>query len=253
MKIILFIFFIFFQMLPSFSNPVSDERLSCSPAPEFSKPRSMETLVPILKEQNIEILKANSVKTENIEKFLFELNKFPDPIMGEMLARKVRIRIMEGSGVGIDPELIELDDGNDPRQKGDSRQWVNIPGAGGLVDENFNIPTRIAINHLYQNHGASNLFLHEHAHTMDSLYGENGVSNSAQWRNLILRNQKVNSFTKQICGEYCLGREEERFAELFAYYHNCEATKNHLEREIPEVAKFFKNLTSIQSIIDKKN
>lgn len=248
----LFIIFTLMLILPAFSNSGSETRYTCPNAPEFIKSRSMETLAPLLKEKNIEILTGNSVKPENIEKFLHEFHKFPDPLIQEMISRKARVRIMEGSGVGIDRELIELSDESDPRQKGDNRQWINIPGAGGLIDDYFNIPTRIAINHLYQNHGATNLFLHEHAHTMDSLYGENSISNSTQWRSLVSSNPKIISFTKGICGKYCLDREEERFAELFAYYHNCKATKDHLEKELPVVAHFFKNMTSVISIVDKK-
>lgn len=248
----LFIILTLLRILPALSNPESEIRYTCPNAPEFFKTRSMETLALVLKEKNIEILSGNSVKPENIEKFLYEFNKFPLPLLQEMISRKARVRIMESSGVGIDKELIELNDESDPRQKGDHRQWINIPGAGGLVDDYFNIPTRIAINHLYQNHSATNLVLHEHAHTMDSLYGENAISNSTTWRSLVSSNPKINPFTIGICGKYCLEREEERFAELFAYYHNCKATKDHLEKELPVVAHFFKNMTSVISIINKK-
>lgn len=218
----------------------------CPQIPEVTNPRSLSELQAELKANNIEILEGNSIAPANVERFLEEYKKFPAPLKQEMIGRGARIRLMEGTGVGIDPSLTAT-----VTTEG-TRQWINVPGSGGEVSTRFNIPTRIAINHLYDNHGASNLFLHEHAHTLDSLYGTHGVSQSQAWKSLIAREPNSSSFTLNICGQYCLEREEERFAELFSYYFACESTKEHMKQEVPAIAEFFERLTSIDDLLEGK-
>jgi hypothetical protein len=151
---------------------------------------------------------------------------------------------MEGTGVGIDPSLTAT------KTTEGTREWINVPGSGGESISGSNVPTRFAVNHLYENHGASNLVLHEHAHTLDSIYERQGVSKSKVWMNLMNSSTAPKEFTLEICGQYCMDREEERFAELFAYYFACEATRKHLEEEVPAVAEFFSKLTNVKSVMD---
>lgn len=216
----------------------------CPQVPEVTNPRSLAELQSELSANKIEVLEGNTVSPANVERFLREYKKFPEPLKQEMIERGARIRLMEGTGVGIDPSLLAT-----TTTEG-TRQWIDVPGSGGEVSRHHNIPTRIAINHLYEKHGASNLFLHEHAHTLDSLYGVHGVSKSQPWKNLMAIEPKSTSFVMAICGQYCLDREEERFAELFSYYFACEATKEHMRQEVPAIAKFFDNLTSIDDLLN---
>lgn len=219
-------------------------RRSCPQAAVPNPAPTMEQLAPKLRQNRIEILKDNSVSAPNVSKFLTEYEKFPQSLRNEMIQRRARIRLMEGTGVGIDPSMTAT-----VTTEG-TRQWVDVPGAGGEVSPDFNIPTRIAVNHLYDKHGASNLVLHEHAHTLDSVHGRHSVSRSQVWMNLMNTTPKSAEFTKEICGQYCLDREEERFAELFSYYFACEDTRKHLEQEVPAIAEFFNKLTNVKSVID---
>lgn len=219
-------------------------RRSCPEAAEPNPVPTLDSLRPKMRANNITIMDNNTVQPSNVARFLTEYDKFPEPLRTEMVGRGARIRLMEGTGVGIDPSLTAT------RTTEGTRNWVDVPGSGGQINGGYNIPTRIAVNHLYDKHGASNLILHEHAHTLDSIYGLQAVSNSAVWRNLMSTTPKSADFTRSICGQYCLDREEERFAELFAYYFNCDATRQHLEAEVPEIAAFFSKLVDVKSVVD---
>lgn len=219
----------------------------CNHEPLPSPEPTMESLQPKLSSNNIEILRGNTVSPGNTARFLTEYEKFPAPLRAEMVSRGAKIRLMEGTGVGIDPSLTAT-----TTTEG-TRQWVNVPGSGGEIAGGRNTPTRIAINHLYDNHGSSNLVLHEHAHTLDSIYGSQAVSKSDVWKNLMASTPKTTEFTRTICGQYCLDREEERFAELFSYYLACPASREHLEQELPAVADFFSKMSNVKAIVDGKD
>lgn len=116
-------------------------------------------------------------------------------------------------------------------------------------------PTRIVVDKLYtdqslktRSHGSVNLFLHEHAHSLDSLYSANGVSHSKEWQK-IAQSDKAQLYMSAVCLEpsYCKNNINESFAELFAYYHACESSRQHMERNAPEIANYFKNLTRIKA------
>lgn len=61
---------------------------------------------------------------------------------------------------------------------------------------------------------------------------------------------KHHEFARLMNGDYTGNHSEEAFAELFAYYFNCEATKKHMEEEAPGLAAFFQNLTSVKDLLD---
>ncbi len=223
-------------------------RKTCPETPLPTSPRSMEELAPTLRANNIEILDGNTVNSANVERFLTEYNKMPQQFRSELITGGARIRIMEGSGVGIDPSLTAT------HTVEGKREWINVPGGGGLITENFNIPTRLAINHLYHNHGASNLVLHEHAHTLDSLYGEHALSSSPTWSRLMDNSPRAREFLNVLCSEqYCTpDKPVEAFAELFSYYYACEDTRSHMEAIVPEIADFFRNFNSARDMLDGK-
>lgn len=130
------------------------------------------------------------------------------------------------------------------------KDWTNVKPKP-VVDEN---PTRIVVNEMYpdqttyhRSHGSVNLFLHEHAHSLDSIYAYSGVSSGPEWQALA-RDPEIREYMKTAClaSDYCLNNDNEAFAELFAYYHSCSASRSHMERNAPALADYFKNLTRIK-------
>jgi hypothetical protein len=219
-------------------------RRSCPEAVVPDPAPTLESLQPKFAPNNIEVMRGSTVTGANVSRFLTEYEKFPQYLRTEMVGRGAKIRLMEETGVGRDPSMTAT------RTTEGTRDWVDVPGSGGEAIRGSNVPTRIAVNHLYENHGASNLVLHEHAHTLDSIYERQGVSKSKVWMNLMNSSTATREFTLEICGQYCMDREEERFAELFAYYFACEASRKHLEEEVPAVAEFFSKLTNVKSVMD---
>ena len=185
------------------------------------------------------IRKSPGMTRTQIEQFLFEYDKFPQDLKQEMNKEGASIHLLSGEGVTVDDSW-----GSSMFTK-DGRDWSKVPGSGGSVYSYPKNPTRIVVNHLYDRHGSINLVLHEHAHTLDHLYSEKDVSDSAGWKNL--HNDPDNqNVMRGLCGYYCITDVRESFAELFAYYHSCETTKQHLAEVLPSVATFIKNLTSVK-------
>lgn len=247
MKGIAFLIFLLVQSVSAQTTTAAGPRRSCPETPAPATPRSLAELDPILRANNIEILQGNTVTPSNVERFLVEYNKMPQSLRSEMISRRAGIRLMEGSGVGIDSSLTAT------HTQGGDRQWINVPGSGGLITEHHNIPTRLAINHLYDHsHGASNLVLHEHAHTLDSIYGEHALSSSPAFRNLLSSSPRASEFLNVLCVDgYCAPEKPvEAFAELFAYYYGCQETKAHMEEVVPEIAAFFQNFNSASALLN---
>lgn len=253
---ILFLFMISAAMAQT-TVPVGLKR-ACAPAQVPSPSRSLNELTPILEANNVEILSGNTVQSGNVESFLAEYNKMPESLRNEMITRGAGIRIMEGSGIGIDSSMTATRTTEDLDGDGEGdRDWMFVPGGGGFVNRHHNIPTRLAINHLYSTHGnhghgATNLVLHEHAHTLDSIYGDHSLSSSEPFRRLLRETPRGAEFLNMLCtGGYCSPSQPiEAFAELFAYYHNCELTRTHMEQVAPEFANFFRNLSSARDLLN---
>lgn len=214
-------------------------RMSCPVVIETS-PQTFEEHSQYLVDHSIMV--KGSVELNNLNQFISEYKKFPAHLASEMKRKGTKIHIMEGNGITVDPTWI---------QEGhtiDGRNWDNVPGGAGTPGQT---PTRITINQLYKKHGSINLFLHEHAHTMDRMFRENLFSHSNTWDKLINRNE-VTHFLNQICGSYCVNNTIEGFAELFAYYYACEASKQDLKENLPDIAAFFDNLKSIRKFKRKE-
>lgn len=141
------------------------------------------------------------------------------------------------------------------------RQWDVVSGAGGVFMDSSNIsPTRIVINRMYVSkhretdgtlserpQGATNLFLHEHGHALDNLYGHHTISSSRAWKHA-MEDSLSQAFLPKIFSRYESDHEEEGFAEIFSYYHACEASRKQLEENAPALANFIKNLTSVKDL-----
>lgn len=221
----------------------TETRKSCPAPVSNAGTKSLADYSAELQANNISVVGGNTVQPANVDVFLQHYNKFPAPLRSEMVQRGARISIMEGEGVKTDPSFTFA-------QTWDGRDWSKVPGSGGEVSQHHNIPTRIVVNSLYHNHGSTDLLLHEHAHTLDSLYGRHGVSESPAWSNIMAADPSHLGLASLLCGTYCSDHPEEAFAELFAYYFACDATKQHMEEKAPQLADFFKNLTSVRDLLD---
>lgn len=166
--------------------------------------------------------------------FSQEIRLFPEPLMEEMLSKGAKITLIEGRGVTEDPTFRGS-------TTFDGRSWHDVPGSGG--NPAHRIPTRIVVNRLNYN-GSANLFLHEHAHALNSLYRSQGLTNSRAWKELIARNPEARAFLYETCGSYCQTNDDETFAELFAIYHA--GGRRQMEMRAPEMAEFFRTLRSVK-------
>ncbi len=186
-------------------------------------------------------LKSNRIKMKTeidhafVARFLNEYKKFPNNLRLKMIEVGAVIHLIQGNGVSDDPTW------NGGKKTFDGRPWSDVPGGGGIPELKKKFPTRIVVNHLYDRHGSSNLFLHEHAHSLDRIRMDSPISSSIDWKE-VTQTQDVQKFLKVICGTYCVENANEGFAELFAYYHACTATKKDVEMYLPEVAKYISNL-----------
>lgn len=220
------------------SNAFADmQRLRCPQASEVITPtgKTVEDYADYLKANNMTAKTELSV--DFLEEFIFEYEKFPLPLREELVSNRTKINLMEGDGVTVDPTW------SGGTRTFDGREWKYVPGAGGRPGGS---PTRVVINHLYENHGSVNLVLHEHGHTLDDLYKSNVVSKSKTWKGMLEANPQAKEFLGVICGAYCQDNLNEGFAELFAYYHACPETREQVEAELPEFATFLAELNSIK-------
>lgn len=138
-----------------------------------------------------------------------------------------------------------------------ARQWDTVSGAGGVFTGGVaTSPTRIVLNRMYfsahreadgkvsynRMQGATNLFLHEQAHSMDNIYGAHTISHSEDWLK-VMQDPAVKAYLPKIFSSYETDHAEEGFAEAFSYYHSCEASRSQMEKEAPLLAAYFKEFS----------
>ena len=221
------------------------QKVSCPISLAPTTVRSLAELNTILKENKINLVSGADPK--NIEAFLIEFYKFPANLRKKISDAGIKINLMEGEGVTVDPSWKTSET---EKQKAENalkmldRDWNTTPGSGG----NKSSPTRIVINHLHERHGASNLFLHEHAHALDSMKKNKGISDSPEWK-AIMAAPNFSKFSTAVCGNYC-ELPDEAFAEMFSYYNACPASKKQLESEVPELAKYLKDMIGEEPVVE---
>lgn len=196
-----------------------------------------------LLEQNKILLATPNIDERDLEDFITEFNKFPAILHQEMIKKGGKINLIHGDGVTADPTW------NAGKKTFDGRGWEHVPGSGGAPYAK--IPTRIVVNHLYDNHGSVNLVLHEHGHTLDNTYKDRGVSSSHAWKELMANNPEIKDYLHR-CGNYCNNNENERFAELLSFYYHSEESRLDLEIKFPEIAQFFKEFVNIKDVTYSK-
>ena len=252
------------------TDPSKFKKLSCPHAPVEGLGASLEELEPDLTKYGIEMVGDSSPSPENVRQFIAEVKKFPESLFQELKDKGAKIRIFEGEGVTVDKtfplQIANAGVAFANRQVASTEGWDKIPGSGGSVaPEGAKEPTRIAVNHLYDRHGSSNLVLHEHAHNLDSIYGRHTISNSAIWHQMFSGpdKDKIQTLLTAICSNnYCSGEgktdDEKReaamaegFAELFAYYHSCDKAKESVKRFVPDLAEFFEKLKNVKEFVEK--
>lgn len=183
------------------------------------------------------LLKTASVEQKYLVQFAFEFAKIPRELRIKLVGGNGRTHLIQGNGVPEDPTWDSLES-----TTSDGRLWSSLPGSGGMPT--YGVPTRIVVNRIYEGTGAVNLVLHEHAHAIDSLSSYNGISNSKEWKQLFANNIQFKRFLGEICGSYCAESSSEAFAETFAFYYACEATRQTLQSRVLEIAEFMKHLPS---------
>ncbi len=236
--------------------PASVRRRRCALPPMTGPAPDIATLMPILAQNNIQIVAGTLTDTRQLQRFLDDFNRFPQPLREEMKRNGSQINLIIGQGVSEDPSWqAEASRGTSPQEwvnTHDGRSWSTIPGSGGSLGR-YGTPTRIVINRLYEGHGATSLFLHEYGHTLDSMYGEHAIARSQIWRDAIARDTRSTEFLTALCpANYCAdpAHPEESFAELFAYYHACSETKDHLREIMPNISQLFDRLTNVRDFLD---
>ncbi len=222
------------SIAPAFAMSV---RINCPKPAEVTFPTEQETY-DYLRTQRIDLLNDEKITLTEISQFLGSFARFPSQLHQNIVESGGSILLINGAGVTEDPAWNKADiltvEG--------TRNWSDIPGSGG--SPKHSIPTRMVVNHLYDGHGAIDLFLHEHAHTLDAVYGDSTISKSKTWTDVIAAEPNVREFLSAVCAlEYCNTYHREAFADLFTNYHACPESRAQMEREIPLVADFFSKLT----------
>jgi hypothetical protein len=255
--------------LPPYQRPAVLPRIHCNNPRELSNERaSGDDHAAFLRENNVTITRSiqNPV---HLDQFVRELRRFPEPLRRELVSQGARIHILHGNSVAEDPSWTEERNRAPAAQRANwdaasaGRSWAasfdangrllrpGVVGSGGNVAPGTAItPTRIVVNHLYHNHGSSNLVLHEYAHALDTLYGTHSISSSRRWQQAVRNSPGLMEFVRRYWHAGTTADAPiELFAELFAYYHSCPEAKQQLENEFRPVADFFRNLTSVRELL----
>jgi len=120
----------------------------------------------------------------------------------------------------------------------DGRQWSDVPavtanprrwGAGiWILSKKLHLP------------GSENLFQHEFAHALDWLINDDRFTSAVLWKAFV-KEESTKKFLEKICGDYCLEQDDEAFAEIYAFYYSCEASRNYMLKAIPA----FENILNV--------
>lgn len=217
------------------SSAFAAERIRCAPVSDVvPEGRSLDHYKSFFILNKI--IAKTDLSVNYVEQFKNEFEKFPQSLRIELTNAGNKIHIMEGSGVTVDPTWEPTHE-----KTFDGRPWSEVPGGGGSTAKGYKkSPTRVVINHLYDNHGSANMLLHEHGHSLDSIRSRHGISNSDTWKALLQEEPQIQTFLTEICGKYCTENLEEGFAELFANYHGCKESRIQMQTEVPRAAEFFR-------------
>ncbi len=217
------------------------KRIKCA-IPQYD-PMSHEEILNYFSANKINLLNPELMSDAELNSFFSSYLRFPENFRSEIIKAGGNVLLIHGRGVSQDPKWpisqVKTVEGK--------RTWDEIPGGGGFPPQG--VPTRIVINRLVEpNQGPTDLFLHEHGHTLDSIYGEATISNSAQWKTAMSEEPNLKDFLYVLSPDgYDYIYPKETFAELFDQYYACNETRIQMETEIPRMAQFFRELTSLES------
>lgn len=199
---------------------------------------SRDEMLVYLHGNKVKLLNAEQINDQDLSLFLGSFERFPKQLHNNIINEGGSVLLLNGTGVSEDPNW----DRNDTHTVDEKRLWTTIPGSGGFPQDH--VPTRIVINRLKEGHGSVNLYLHEHGHTLDAIYGEATISKSQGWLTAMAATPNLTDFLNVWSPDgYNSKFPLETFAELFAQYHACDESRVQMETHIPLIADFFKNLT----------
>ncbi|MFL5784676.1 MAG: anthrax toxin lethal factor-related metalloendopeptidase [Bacteriovoracaceae bacterium] len=242
------------QVVPQ-RAPQGLQRVTCAADRQSQTLPTPEEIQQAMSQYNIRVV-VGSPTTQQLQAFIAEFNRFPQSLRDEMKNRGSQINLIVGNGVSEDPSWSAQRSRASASQRGtydrthDGRDQSTVPGAGGSLF-GMKTPTRIVVNRLDYG-GSASLFLHEYGHTLDNMYGEHRITRSVGWQQALAIDRQSTQFLNTICADnYCTNPSypEEGFAELFAYYHACATTRTQMEKEMPAVSAFFRNLTNARNYL----
>lgn len=234
--------FFFIMALITTSALAEVKRIEC--AKPSLPPMSREEMNALLIEQKVSFLDEAAVTDEELRDFLKSFIRFPTNLQRELVKFGGRVLLIHGKGVSEDPDWKSASS----KTIEGKREWSDVPGAGGFPPTKT--PTRIVVNRLSEeNQGPADLFLHEHAHTLDSIFGERTISKSAAWLSALRATPNLKAFLDVWSPDsYNTTYPKETFAELFDQYYACDETREQIERELPAIAEFFKNFDTVNGL-----
>lgn len=188
-----------------------------------------------------DFLKANKItfvtagsQQGDIKKFTDEYKKIPAALREEMIKQGGSVLLINGDSVADDPNWNSEND--------ESSEGVVAVGGEPFAQ----IPSRFVINKLNENQESVNIVLHEAAHALNSTYKKEGVSSAKAWTDLMKKYTADKAAIEELCSTYCDQGASEAFAEYFAQYYNSAPSRAKVELITPDIATFFKNLTSVK-------
>lgn len=215
--------------IPADSSELCDEAPTDFGSAGF---KSEAELQSFLAENKVD--QVNPIALSHLVQFSYELKKMPAATRRYLAKLDARYRILSGKGVSEDPEFKWT-------KTSDTRYYAGVAGAASAW-------TWTVVNKLYSGSGI-NLVLHERAHTVDA-WGVPGLGSSAPWFKLssspeweaITKEDGVyRDIANRACGEYCNQSPREGFAEVYAMYHACPASRALVQRS-PRLVQFFESI-----------
>jgi hypothetical protein len=217
------------------------KRITCA-IPKYD-PMTREDTLRYFKTNKINLLNPELMSDAELNSFFGSYLRFPENFRNEILKAGGNVLLIHGNGVSEDPKWPK----SNVKTVEGKRTWDTIAGGGGFPPQG--VPTRIVINRLVEtNQGPADLFLHEHGHSLDSIFGEGTISNSEQWKTAMSEEPNLKDFLYVLSPDgYDYIYPKETFAELFDQYYACDETRIQMETEIPRIAQFFHEFTSLES------
>ena len=194
---------------------------------------SSAELTTFMTNNNFTNVEGNTSEVD-IVRVIQQYQKVPTGMQNSMRAAGDEFRLINGFGVANDPTF--------PTPTGatsDGRPFTTVRGAHVATTNT----TYIVANRILEFSGNTSLTLHEIGHAISN--GPMGqLSAEADWQQIFNNasaNRLLDLITATCPGTYCTQNAEEAFAEAFAIYFNCSASRARFSTA-PAVREYFENL-----------